>query len=60
MREAVTTLKLGTMQLYCVSHDFSTRATGEDFETSFASVHVLRKWPIQTFLVGLRREVLSH
>jgi hypothetical protein len=36
VRGAVTALRLRTVQLCRVSDDFSTRATGGDFEASFA------------------------
>jgi hypothetical protein len=41
VRGAVTALRLGTVQLCRVSRDFSTRATGEDFEASFLCL----AWP---------------
>jgi hypothetical protein len=45
----------GAVQLCRVSRDFSTRATGEDFESSFASAQPSpRKPPIQTYPLGLR------
>jgi hypothetical protein len=37
MRGAVTTLRLGAVLLCRVSRDFSARATGGDFEMTFAS-----------------------
>jgi hypothetical protein len=37
VRGTVTALRLGIAQLCRVSRDFATRATGGDFEASFAS-----------------------
>jgi hypothetical protein len=54
VRGAVTALRLGVVQLCRVSRDFSTRATGGDFEATFASAKpALGKPPIRAYPLGL-------